>query len=921
MKQALRDWVHSFADVRPDERSRTALMFLYYLLVLFAYYILKPVARGLFLEKLDADKLPWLYILMALLGGAGASWVSRATTRSRLTDVIGMTQLFLILNILLIWGLLFWPYLARVMLYVFNVWVGSFAVVTVGQFWLLANSLFDSRQARRLFPLIGIAAVLGGFFGGTFASVTVAAIGAQHLLLVCGLLVGATWFVVRGLRRYEPAAKFPLETEAKYRLADTLKPIWESSHLRTISFLVGLMFVVDTLVDYQFSVMAKETYSGAQLTSFLARFQGIYLNLLSFVLQLFLSGPVLRHLGVGGALAFAPVSVAAGCAGFLAFPSMLTAGFTRAIEAATRYTFTRPGMELLYSPVPRELKNRTKTFLETAVDRVSRATAGGLLLLCTSVLAFSLREITMLTIVLAAAWAGLAVLVLRTYMQTLRRSIEKREVHFENLTVNVSDAATLGALLQSLDSPNQRQVAYALGLLEQIPQVSLTDRLPGLLRHPSSEVRAATLRLLAGRGDRAALGEVEELLPSADPSVRVQAVHYLCQADPNPNLRLEQMLNHSDWDVRLAAIEAAEEYSYSRPVRTISPEWLEELRTRHPAGDGNARVLLARALPLADSSQVPVAELLRGLLGDSDPAVAGAALESAGKIQSRELVPLLVSKLPHRRVRAQARDALARYGPRIVGTLGDYLGDSREPEEVRRQIPRLLGQFATPEAADALIAHLPNSKRGARFQILKALNRIRRDHPEIRISPEVIDGEILQEAKLYHQLLLCVQGDRANGGPGRELLMATLKERLDQTMARLFRLSALRYSPKEVYDAYQGTRSTQSQRRAGALEFLDNLLERSHKRILLPLLEESSPERLQALGKELFGLQALDTEQCLRELTRSDDRWLQIVALYRAGELRLRALEPEIRSAATDPDPWVAETARLALARIAPPAV
>ena len=51
----------------------TALMFTYYLLVLFAYYILKPIARAKFLDKFDADKLPWLYILMALLGGTGAS--------------------------------------------------------------------------------------------------------------------------------------------------------------------------------------------------------------------------------------------------------------------------------------------------------------------------------------------------------------------------------------------------------------------------------------------------------------------------------------------------------------------------------------------------------------------------------------------------------------------------------------------------------------------------------------------------------------------------------------------------------------------------------------------------------------------------------------------------------------------------------
>ena len=41
-------------------------MFFYLLFVLFAYYILKPASRAMFLNKLEVDKLPWLYILIAV---------------------------------------------------------------------------------------------------------------------------------------------------------------------------------------------------------------------------------------------------------------------------------------------------------------------------------------------------------------------------------------------------------------------------------------------------------------------------------------------------------------------------------------------------------------------------------------------------------------------------------------------------------------------------------------------------------------------------------------------------------------------------------------------------------------------------------------------------------------------------------------
>ncbi len=59
----------SFFDVRPGEYGRTLFMSLYLLLVLLAYYILKPVSRALFLNKFDIDKLPWLYVLIAVAGG------------------------------------------------------------------------------------------------------------------------------------------------------------------------------------------------------------------------------------------------------------------------------------------------------------------------------------------------------------------------------------------------------------------------------------------------------------------------------------------------------------------------------------------------------------------------------------------------------------------------------------------------------------------------------------------------------------------------------------------------------------------------------------------------------------------------------------------------------------------------------------
>src|ERR1700733_4648014 len=75
-------------DIRPGEYLRLWAMFFYLLFVLFAYYIVKPVSRAMFLTKFDIDKLPVLYILIAVFGGILAYFYSKLATKVSLNAAI-----------------------------------------------------------------------------------------------------------------------------------------------------------------------------------------------------------------------------------------------------------------------------------------------------------------------------------------------------------------------------------------------------------------------------------------------------------------------------------------------------------------------------------------------------------------------------------------------------------------------------------------------------------------------------------------------------------------------------------------------------------------------------------------------------------------------------------------------------------------
>jgi AAA family ATP:ADP antiporter len=63
------------------------------------------------------------------------------------------------------------------MLYVFNIWVSLFSIVTVSQGWLVAANVFNPREAKRLYGLLGLGAVVGAAFGSAITSFTVKLVG------------------------------------------------------------------------------------------------------------------------------------------------------------------------------------------------------------------------------------------------------------------------------------------------------------------------------------------------------------------------------------------------------------------------------------------------------------------------------------------------------------------------------------------------------------------------------------------------------------------------------------------------------------------------------------------------------------------------------------------------------------------------
>lgn len=155
---SLRKTLRRIFDIRDGELFRVLLMFTYLFLLIACYITTKSVRDAMFLTEIGVKQLPYVFILIALVVGSISSAYARAAARVSLKTLIRTTSLIAISNLFLFWltldGSGAW------MFYVLYIWVSVFGVFTASQFWLLANHVFNAREAKRLFALVGAGGVL-----------------------------------------------------------------------------------------------------------------------------------------------------------------------------------------------------------------------------------------------------------------------------------------------------------------------------------------------------------------------------------------------------------------------------------------------------------------------------------------------------------------------------------------------------------------------------------------------------------------------------------------------------------------------------------------------------------------------------------------------------------------------------------------
>ena len=121
------------------------------------------------------------------------------------------------------------------------------------------------------------------------------------------------------------------------------------------------------LVDFQFSAVALSLITDTdKLTAFFG-FWLSTLNIVSLVIQLFFTSRILKHLGVAASLFFMPVGLLLGAVVIFVSPALWSAILIKMSDGGFKHSINKAGTELLALPIPSEIKNKTKAFIDVFI--------------------------------------------------------------------------------------------------------------------------------------------------------------------------------------------------------------------------------------------------------------------------------------------------------------------------------------------------------------------------------------------------------------------------------------------------------------------------------------------------------------------------------------------------------------------------
>ncbi len=357
-------------------------------LVMFSYALCRPSTESLFLASEGSDKLPIAWLAVALGSILMVVIYNHILPKADLVKLFGEVCL---LAALLFSALIplcsYVPHHAYYLLYALK---DLYVVALVEIFYTYTNTVLSIKKASWIYGFFGAVGSIGAFIGNLAVGKIAVAYTSEMalwlsvpLLLLMGVL-GRIIAAIHGpaqkpLAKEEKSAAEANSKKGELPFISAWKVVNKSSYLWLMFFLIIVVQVAMTLIDYQYNHVIEATFANVDERTAVS---GNIYAIASITTLLFnvLTGPIIGAIGVGSTMLIIPILLASGMVSFLAFPIFALIATVKITSKVMDYSLFKAAKNLLYIPLSYEEKTAGKSIVDMLTFRLAKGGAALILM-------------------------------------------------------------------------------------------------------------------------------------------------------------------------------------------------------------------------------------------------------------------------------------------------------------------------------------------------------------------------------------------------------------------------------------------------------------------------------------------------------------------------------------------------------------
>ena len=824
-------------NINQGEGFPTLILFLHF----FAYVAISitgSAARdAYFLNMVDRKYLPLMFLAVAIVLSIVIEIYSRLSKNKDLSTIVSGTGIIFIATLFAIqknlegWVI---PFL--------YVWKDVIDAIIITQFWLIASQVFDPRQAKRLFGLLGAGGALAAIIIGSSIKQFVSIFGSENLLFATMSFLLVVILMANLIRPYRNINEQKNSNSKKDSQKDEKKSF--SPYLKSLAIIIGLAAVASRVVDYQFKITAVAAFPEQDdLVNFFGQYYAVT-GIATMVIQLFITSRLLSRFGILVAILVLPTLFMTGAIGFLMSPVLAAVYISKFSDQVFRFTLHNASIQLLWIPVKNTIKNRLKPVIEGSIRASLEGVSGILIFLSITVFNVPIHYLSISIVLIAIYWINKSFTLKKLYVKELQSAIEKRELNFEELTLDIQDEAMVKTINEALKNNDESQQILALEMIKDIPLTPWKDSLNDLLNNGEITVKKEILSISFDDENIITNQTIIDLINNV-PDLETESIEIAGKRRLRKALPIIMD--------RIDTVNKEKQIIFAAAIRNIDPDSSnkekELLLDAFNTNDENICSLAIRQMK--NDKEILPDEKLAEYLNQESSMVRDATLSVAESRASTSLLPHIIQCLSDPRCAIPARSALQAYDDDVVvELLIKHVQRKNVEKSLIIGVIRTIKNYPTKNSIDLLLSAVSPKVPPIQSEAVDSLINIARELPLDENQIIITKKELIKTSRYAYEKIIALS--QINEDEENQLLRYLLQNEVRKLIPVIMKLGILDKPETPIETYIQYVLNNETDKLPYVLEFFENIFSKEERRIVNSLIDNIPIEEKCEVAKNHF---------------------------------------------------------------------